>query len=181
LPNRSAQAISARSDGDTREGHPQRSPSTIAHLDISTRATTSAVEATGRPSLTQVLPKQSPSFPRISKSFSTIVGQRPDQESLGAAAARQVAREDISAARAKELSERSESRKKSTTPTTAPPNPTLITHSGSGPGTTLSTGGDIQARKERKRSSRTRSKSNSPTSTNSSEMQERLPSWQANS
>jgi len=55
-----------------------------------------------------------------------------------------VAREDISPARAKELNERNASRRKSTTPTTAPPNPALITHPSSGPGTTSPTGADIQ-------------------------------------
>jgi hypothetical protein len=64
---------------------------------------------------------------------------------LGAvAAAKQVVREDISVARAKKPNEKSESRRKLTTPTTAPLNPTLITHSRSGPGTTSPTGADIQ-------------------------------------
>jgi hypothetical protein len=90
---------------------------------------------------------QSSSLLRILESFSAIVGQKPDQESLGVAAARQVAREDILAAKAKEPNKRNERialRRKSTTPTTAPPNPTLIAHPGKGLGTTSPTGADIQ-------------------------------------
>ncbi|CAK9878095.1 unnamed protein product [Sphagnum jensenii] len=111
------------------------------------RATTSAIEATRRPPLSHVLPMQSSPLPRISKSFFAIVRQRPDQESLGATAVRQVAKEDISAVRAKEpngRNERSTSRRKSTTPTTTPPNPTLNPHPGSGPGTTSPAREDIQ-------------------------------------
>jgi hypothetical protein len=63
---------------------------------------------------------------------------------LGRRHPRQVAREDFSAARTKELNERRAIRRKSTTPTTAPPNLTLITHLGSGPGTTSPAGGDTQ-------------------------------------
>ncbi len=62
-------------------------------------------------------------------------------EGLDAAATRQVAREDLSVAKAKAPSERSAQRKKSATPTTAPPNPTLIAHLGSGIGTTPPHGG----------------------------------------
>jgi hypothetical protein len=66
-------------------------------------------------------------------------------ESLGAVvAARQVAREDLSTARAKEPNEINTTRKKSTTPATAPPNPTLITHLGNGPGITAPTRADTQ-------------------------------------
>jgi len=66
---------------------------------------------------------------------------------LGVTAARQVAREDISAARAKdpnERNDRSTSRRKPTTPTTVHPNSTLIAHPGSGQGKTSPVGQDIQ-------------------------------------
>ncbi|CAK9228719.1 unnamed protein product [Sphagnum troendelagicum] len=56
LPDKIVQAILARSDGGSRKGHPQQSPSKITHLDISMRATTSVTEAIGRPPLSQVLP-----------------------------------------------------------------------------------------------------------------------------
>jgi len=65
-------------------------------------------------------------------------------ESLGAIAARQVAREDLSTAKAKEPNERSVIRKKPTISATAPPNPTLITHPSNGPGTTSFAGEDTQ-------------------------------------
>jgi len=55
-----------------------------------------------------------------------------------------VAREDVSAARAKEPNERNETRRKPITPTMAPPNPTLIAHSRSKLGTTSPMGVDIQ-------------------------------------
>jgi hypothetical protein len=76
--------------------------------------------------------------------FSAIVGQGSSSESVGATVTRQVAREDLSAAKAKERNKRSAIRRKSTTPTMAHPNPILITHPGSGPGTTTSTGVDTQ-------------------------------------
>ncbi len=63
-------------------------------------------------------------------------------KSLGVAVARQVARENLLAARTKEPNKRTVTRKKSTTPTTTPPNPALITHPGSGPGKTAPTGVD---------------------------------------
>jgi hypothetical protein len=66
---------------------------------------------------------------------------------MGAVAARQVVREDLSATRAKELNERNErntSRRKSSTPTTAPPNSTLIAHPGNRPRITSPAGEDIQ-------------------------------------
>jgi len=50
----------------------------------------------------------------------------------------------LSGARTKEPNERNASRRKLTTPTMAPPNPTLITLPGSGPRTTSPTGADIQ-------------------------------------
>ncbi len=95
-------------------------------------------------SLTQVYPKNTSPLLRIPEFFSAIIGQGLGSENLGAAATRQVAREDLSAAKAKEPNERSAIRRKSTTPTTTPPNPILITHPSSGPGTTSPTRGDTQ-------------------------------------
>jgi hypothetical protein len=145
LPTKITQATSEKRDGESLEGQPQRSSPRSAHPDISTRATKKTAETTGQSSHTQVLPKLFPSFLRLPESFSAIVGQRSDQESSGAAAAaRQVLREDSSAAKANELSARSDSREKSSTPTKTPPNPTLITRPGSGPGTTFPTGEETQ-------------------------------------
>ncbi|CAK9215899.1 unnamed protein product [Sphagnum troendelagicum] len=139
-----AQANSPRSDGGSREGWPQWSSSPITHRDISTQITLSTAGASGNFSLTQVPPKNTSPLPHILEFFYAIVGQGSGLESLGAAAARQVVKEDLSTARAKEPNERSAIRRKSATPTTAPPNPILITHPSSGPGTTSPTGGDTQ-------------------------------------
>jgi len=99
----------------------------------------------GQSSHIQVLPKPSPAFPRVSESFSAIVGQRSDQESSEIAiVARQEFREDNFVARAKEPSERSVSREKSNTSTKTPPDPAQITRLGSGPGTTSTTGEETQ-------------------------------------
>jgi hypothetical protein len=139
---KNAQTVSAKSDGGKREGPPQRSPSTLIHQGIPTRVSTRAIEAPSESSLTQVLTKHPPLLPRISESFSEIVGQRPDPGCLSVAATRQVTREDASAARAKDSSGKNEARRKPIiTPTTAPPNPSLIAHSGSGPGSTSPTKG----------------------------------------
>jgi len=72
--------------------------------------------------------------------FSLIVGQGFGSEGLGATTVRQVVREDLSAAKAKEPNKRSAIRKKPTTSAMAPPNPILITHPCSGPGTTSPAG-----------------------------------------
>ncbi len=66
---------------------------------------------------------------------------------MGAVAARQVARKDTSAARAKDSNERNDrsmQKRKPNTPTTTPPNPILIAHPSSGPGKTSPTKEDIQ-------------------------------------
>ncbi len=71
-----------------------------------------------------------------------------DQGNWGAIVARHETREDASAAKAKDPSEkhdRNASRKKPSTPITAPPpNSTLIVHQGSGPGRTSPTGEETQ-------------------------------------
>jgi hypothetical protein len=144
LLDKGVQANSLRSDGGLRENHLQRSSPPITHRDTSTRTTTSATEASSRFSHTQVPPKKTPPFLRISNLTSAIAGQGSGSESLGAIAARQVAREDLSTAKAKEPNERSVIRKKPTISATAPPNPTLITHPSNGPGTTSFAGEDTQ-------------------------------------
>ncbi|CAK9271392.1 unnamed protein product [Sphagnum jensenii] len=141
LLGKDAQANSPWSDGGSREGCLQRSSLPTSHRDILTRITMSAAKASGSFSLTQVYPKNTSPLPHIPELFSAIVGQGSGSENLGAAATRQVAREDLSTARAKEPNERSAVRRKLTTPTTAPPNPTLITHPSSGSGTTSPTRG----------------------------------------
>ncbi len=145
LPNKNAQANSPQSDGGLREGCFQRSSSSTTHRDISTRIATRTAEVSRTFSPTQVPPKNTSPLLRISELFFAIVGQGSGLESLGAVvAARQVAREDLSTARAKEPNEINTTRKKSTTPATAPPNPTLITHLGNGPGITAPTRADTQ-------------------------------------
>jgi hypothetical protein len=52
LLNKNAQAISARSDGGEHEGHLQRSPSTLVHQGIPSRARTSTTKAPGESSHT---------------------------------------------------------------------------------------------------------------------------------
>jgi len=147
-PDWITQAILERSDGGAREGHRQQSPPAILLPDILTRATTGAAEVTGKSPLSQVLPTQSLPFPRISVSLFTFARQRSDQGALGTAVARQVAKEDTSAARAKdpnEKNDRSTSRRKLNTPTMAPPpNPTLIAHPSNELGRNSPTGEDTQ-------------------------------------
>jgi hypothetical protein len=121
LSGKNAQAISARSDGGECEGHPQRSPSALVHQGIPSRAQTSAAEAPGESSHTQVLTKHPFPLPHISESLSTIVGQRPKAGYLSVVATRQVTREDASAARVKASSGKTETRRNLIAPTTAPP------------------------------------------------------------
>jgi hypothetical protein len=73
-PDQITQAISERSDGGTREGHRQWSPLAILLPNISTRATPGATEVIGKPLLSQVLPSQSLTFPRISESLFVFTG-----------------------------------------------------------------------------------------------------------
>jgi hypothetical protein len=94
----------------------------------------------GKFPFTQVPPKKTSPLPHTSDLFSLIVGQGFGSEGLGATTVRQVVKEDFSAAKAKEPNKRSAIRKKPTILATAPPNPTLITHPGSGPGTTSPAG-----------------------------------------
>lgn len=55
-----------------------------------------------------------------------------------------MAREDSSAAKGKDPSKKNVAKRRSTTSATAPPNPALIMHLGSRPGTTSPTGEDTQ-------------------------------------
>lgn len=65
-------------------------------------------------------------------------------ENRGATAERREVRKDLSTAREKDPSERIKSRRRSNTFSATPPNPTLITRPGSGPGTAAPTGVDPQ-------------------------------------
>jgi len=141
LLGKDVQANSPRSDGGSRESCFQWSSLLTSHRDILTRITMSVAKASGNFSLTQAYPKNTSPLRHIPELFSVIVGQGSGLENSGTAAARQVAREDLSATRAKEPNKRSAIRRKSTTPTTAPPNSILITHPGSGLRTTSPTGG----------------------------------------
>jgi len=103
-----------------------------------------ATGASGSSSQPQVPPKSSLPLPRILKLFFVVAGQGPSLENLGVIAERPVAKEDLSAAKGKDPSERTESRRRSNTFSATPPNPALITRLGSGPGTTAPTGMDPQ-------------------------------------
>ncbi|CAM6017309.1 unnamed protein product [Sphagnum balticum] len=72
------------------------------------------------------------------------MGQGPSSENLGVIVERPVAREDLSATKEKDPSERTESRRRSNTFSATPPNPALIMRPGSGPGTTAPMGVDPQ-------------------------------------
>ncbi|CAK9865732.1 unnamed protein product [Sphagnum jensenii] len=144
LPGKDTKANSLQNDGRSREGYLQRSSSLTTHRDISTRSTTNAARTSGSFSLTQVPPKNTSPLPCIPKLFSAIVGQRSESENVGTAAAGQVAKKDPSATRAKDSNERNAARRKSITPTTAPPNPTLITHPSSRLRKASPTRGDTQ-------------------------------------
>jgi hypothetical protein len=106
LSSKNAQVILAKSDGGEREGFPQRSPSMFVHQGIPPRAQTSAAEAPGESSHTQVLTKHPFPLPHISESLSAIVGQRSKARHLSAVATRQVMREDASAAEQKHQAEK---------------------------------------------------------------------------
>jgi hypothetical protein len=73
LLNKGTQVNFTRSDGGSREYCLQRSSPPIAHRDTSTRATTSAAEASGKLSPTQVPLKKTSPFPRISELTFVIV------------------------------------------------------------------------------------------------------------
>jgi hypothetical protein len=73
------------------------------------------------------------------------VGQGPSSENLGATVERLVAREDLLAARNKDPSEKTESKRRSNTFSATPPNPALITRPGNGPGTIAPTGANPQS------------------------------------
>jgi hypothetical protein len=105
-------------------------------------------EALGKSSPPQVLSSQSLLLPRLSESVSAFAWEKLDQGNKGVIAARQVAREDTSAARVKDLSKKNDKRtlgkKPSIHTTVPPPNPTLIMHPGSGPGRTSPAGEETQ-------------------------------------
>ncbi len=144
LPSKSAQAASAWSDGGSLEGLLQRSPTTISPWDNSLRITTNVADDAGKPPFSQVSQKFFSPLPRISEIAFVNVGQRFGQGSLGGTAARQVGREDASAARAKEPDARNALSQIPATFAKAMPNPTLTMRPGSGLGTSSPAGADIQ-------------------------------------
>ncbi len=116
--------------------------------DIPAQASSGADEAAGQFPPPQVRSFQSPFLPPFLESFSACAGQGLEQETRGDIAARLVTKDDGSAARSKDPSEKSDgraSRKNLSTPTTAPPpNSTLIVHPGIGPGRTSPTKEETQ-------------------------------------
>ncbi|CAK9868600.1 unnamed protein product [Sphagnum jensenii] len=144
FPSKDALATNARSDGESREGRLQWTPSPTCHRDVSTPFATGAAGASGSSSQPKVPPKNSFSLPRISEFFSVVVGQGTSSENLGAAAERLVAREVLSAAKESDPSTRTDQRRRLVTSSHTPPNPTLSTHPSKGPGTIAPTGADPQ-------------------------------------
>jgi len=163
-PSKDAKAATARSDGESHEGRPQRSPSLIRHRDVLSQFAKGAARTLDSSSQPQVLPKNSHSLllPRLIELYSKVAGQGLSSEILGATAARQVTREDLLVAEEKDSSGRSDSREDllvaeekdssgrsdskrgSNTFKGTPPNPTPITRLGKGLGTIPPTGADPQ-------------------------------------
>ncbi len=137
-------ATNARSDGESRKGRLQRTPSLISHRDVSTPFATGAAEASGSSSQPKVLPKNSVPLLRISELFSVVAAQGTSLENLGAAAERLVAREVLSTAKENDPSARIDPRRRSVTSSHTPPNLVLITHPSKGPGTIAPTGANLQ-------------------------------------
>jgi len=132
------------SDGESREGHLQRTPSPTSHRDVSTPFATGATGALRSSSHPKVPPKNSFPLPRISEFFFVMAGQRTSSENLGTVAERLVAREVFSAAKESDPGTRTDSRRRSVTASHTPPNPALITHPSKGPGMIAPTGADPQ-------------------------------------
>ncbi|CAK9858308.1 unnamed protein product [Sphagnum jensenii] len=143
-PSKDVQATTTWSDGESREGRLQWSSPAIKHREVSTQFAKEVTAASGSSSQPQVPPKNSLPLPRISELFSVVVGQGPNSENLGVAAERREAKEDLSAAREEDPSERTESRRGLNTSSTTPPNPTLIMRPGNGPRMTAPMGANPQ-------------------------------------
>lgn len=146
-PSKDALATNTRSDGESREDRPQRTPSPTSHQDASTPFATGAAGASGSSSQPKVPPKNSFPLPRISELFSVVADQGTSSENLGAAAERLVVREVLSATKERDPSTRTDPRRRSVTSSHTPPNPALITHPSKGPGTIALTGADPQGRR----------------------------------
>jgi hypothetical protein len=136
LLSKSAQVDQLRSDGGSHEASLQWSSSSIASSDVPMQIATSSAKASNKTRLSQVPLKKTSPLPRTSYFLSVVVGQSSSSEGLDATAARQVATEDLSAAKTKTPNVRNAPKKKSATLTMAPPIPTLIAPPGNGRGIT---------------------------------------------
>lgn len=123
--SKEAQALLLRGDGRPRGELLQRSSSTSASLDVVTKLLESKIECSDGPRTHQVPLNGSSPHPRKSNLFSTSTGLGRGSENSEAAAARQLERENLSAAKAKAPRVRSSQRKNSinsvTTPSLHPP------------------------------------------------------------
>ncbi|CAK9870623.1 unnamed protein product [Sphagnum jensenii] len=103
------------SDGELREDHLRRSSAPAASLDITSKSSESKAEASGRPHIFQVPPKGSFPSPRTSNFLFASAGQGLGLETSDITVARQVEREDFSAAKAKVLKESKGAQRKNST------------------------------------------------------------------
>jgi len=123
-----------RSDGKPRGELLQRSHSACAPLEVALRILESTIKGADGLRTHQVPSKGVFSFPRKSDLSSASVGLGRSSKTLEAAVARQLEREDLSAARAKAPKMRGTQRKNSISSVTTPSLQTLIAQLGSGTG-----------------------------------------------
>ncbi len=139
LQGKEAQALPARSDGDgkPRGALPQRSPSQIAPLEVSTRIREGKPGSSGVVRTHQVPPKgASSSHPHKSNFSSEPAGLGRSWEVSETTAARQTERNDLSATKAKAPKARSSERKNSSNLVITPSPYSLIERPGTGTGAT---------------------------------------------
>jgi hypothetical protein len=131
-------------DGDPSEATFQRSPSLLAPPAAPAQGVARSAEASDPTHLIQVNSQRTFLSFRTSNLLFTNVGLGIDLGGLDTIAARQVAREDIPATKARARSSKNIQRRKPVALVRAPPIPTLITPPGNGSGTISPSGEDIQ-------------------------------------
>ncbi|CAN5962063.1 unnamed protein product [Sphagnum jensenii] len=128
------QASLLKSDGGPRGEFLQRSHSASAPLEVALRILESTIEGADGLRTHQVPPKGVSSLPRKTDLSSASAGLGRSSETLEAAAAKQLEREDLFAARAKAPRMRGTQHKNSISSVTTPSLQTLIAQPGSGTG-----------------------------------------------
>ncbi len=123
-----------KSDGGPRGEFLQRSHSASAPLEVALRILESTIEGADGLRTHQVPPKGVSSLPRKTDLSSASAGLGRSSETLEAAAAKQLEREDLFAARAKAPRMRGTQHKNSISSVTTPSLQTLIAQPGSGTG-----------------------------------------------